>query len=87
MIFISKALSFLVDVYRVGVSPFKAPCCRFEPTCSQYAKQALQNHSFFTAILLISKRLLKCHPWGGCGYDPVPAVKIRKKIKKDEKRK
>ena len=79
---LSKIFSFLVDVYRVALSPFKTPCCRFEPTCSQYAKQALQNHSFFKAILLISKRLLKCHPWGSSGYDPVPPAKIRMKEKK-----
>ena len=82
MFIFSKLASFLVDVYRVCLSPFKAPCCRFEPTCSQYAKQALQRHGFFKAILLISKRLLKCHPWGGCGYDPVPPVKKNKKERK-----
>ena len=76
---LSKAALFLVRVYQVCLSPFKVPCCRFEPTCSQYAKQALQNHSFLKAILLISKRLLKCHPWGGCGYDPVPPAKEKRK--------
>ena len=79
MTFLSKTASFLVDIYRVCLSPFKTPCCRFEPTCSRYAKQALQNHSFLKAILLISKRLLKCHPWGGCGYDPVPPAKEKRK--------
>ena len=79
---LSKIASFGVDIYRVCISPFKVPCCRFEPTCSQYAKQALEKHSFFKAILLISKRLLKCHPWGGCGYDPVPPVKINMKERK-----
>lgn len=63
---------FFVDIYRIFISPFKTPCCRFTPTCSAYAKEALQKHSFFKAILLILKRLLKCHPWGGSGYDPVP---------------
>ncbi|MBO5997335.1 MAG: membrane protein insertion efficiency factor YidD [Alphaproteobacteria bacterium] len=70
---------FLVNLYRVCISPFKVPCCRFQPTCSAYAKEALQKHSFFKALLLISKRLLKCHPWGGCGYDPVPEPVIKKK--------
>ena len=73
--------NFLVDTYRVCISPFKCPCCRFQPTCSAYAKEALQKHGFFKALLLISKRLLKCHPWGGCGYDPVPEP-IERKIKK-----
>ena len=83
---ISKIASFFVDIYQVCLSPFKAPCCRFNPTCSQYAKQALQMYGFWSAILLISKRLLKCHPWGGCGYDPVPPVKKIGK-KENEKRK
>ena len=75
----------MVDVYRFCLSPFKAPCCRFEPSCSVYAKEALQKHSFFKAILLISKRLLKCHPWGGSGYDPVPEPNIEKRKRKNEK--
>lgn len=69
---------FLVDIYRLGISPFKCPCCRFTPTCSAYAKEALQKCSFFTAIMLISKRLLNCHPWEKYGYDPVPVQKYRK---------
>ena len=69
---------FLVDIYRLGISPFKCPCCRFTPTCSAYAKEALQKCSFFTAIMLISRRLLKFHPWGKYGYDPVPVQKYRK---------
>ena len=73
---------FLIDVYRACVSPFKCPCCRFRPTCSQYAKEALQKYSFFYAILLISKRLLKCQPWGGSGYDPVPEPKRKKRNEK-----
>ncbi len=69
---------FFIDIYRFCISPFKCPCCRFTPTCSAYAKEALQKCSFFTAIVLISKRLLKCHPWGESGYDPVPVQKYRK---------
>ena len=76
---LSKLGCFFVDIYRFCVSPFKCPCCRFQPTCSQYAKEALQKHSFFKAVLLISKRLLKCHPWGGFGYDPVPEPITKKK--------
>ncbi len=72
----------LVDVYRVSLSPFKCPCCRFQPSCSRYAKEALQKHSFLKATLLISKRLLKCQPWGGSGYDPVPEVVYKEKKKK-----
>ena len=78
----SKFASFFVDLYRVFISPFKVPCCRFQPTCSQYAKQALEKHSFFKAILLILKRILRCHQWGGRGYDPVPMPTVKKKEKK-----
>lgn len=81
-----KILSYIgcsfVNVYRCCISPFKCPCCRFQPTCSQYAKEALQKHSFFKALLLISKRLLKCHPWGSFGYDPVPEPVTKRKIEK-----
>ena len=63
---------FLIDCYRALISPFKVPCCRFQPTCSQYAKTAIQKHGFFKGSLLAFKRLLRCHPWGGSGYDPVP---------------
>ncbi len=47
-------------------------CCRFSPTCSEYAIQALQQHGVFRGSWLTMKRILRCHPWGGAGYDPVP---------------
>jgi len=48
------------------------PHCRFEPTCSAYAEEALVKHGVCRGVLLTLKRLTKCHPWGGCGCDPVP---------------
>lgn len=65
---------FLIPIilYQLCVSPFKCPCCRFQPTCSAYAKQAFLLHGFIKGGKLTLKRLLKCHPWGGFGYDPVP---------------
>lgn len=69
---------FLIYGYRWIVSPFKTPCCRFSPTCSEYARQAFLLHGAIYGAILTAKRLLKCHPWGGSGYDPVPQV-IRKK--------
>ena len=66
-------LAFL-KLYQWFVSPFYRPCCRFIPSCSHYAVEAAKKHRFLIAILLISKRLAKCHPWGGSGYDPVPDV-------------
>ena len=77
--FFAGVVIFFIRIYQKLIAPLLPDCCRFEPTCSRYAKQALQNHSFLKAILLISKRLLKCHPWGGCGYDPVPPAKEKRK--------
>lgn len=48
------------------------PSCRFTPTCSAYALEALQRHGPFKGSYLTIRRLLRCHPWGGSGYDPVP---------------
>ena len=73
---LKKALSFpliaLVRFYQICISPLKPPTCRFNPTCSAYAIQALRKHGPIKGLYLTIKRLLRCHPWGGNGYDPVP---------------
>jgi len=46
--------------------------CRFSPTCSEYAREAIERHGVFHGCRLMIRRILRCHPWGGCGYDPVP---------------
>lgn len=61
-----------IRFYRQFVSPLTPPSCRFTPTCSQYAIEAIQKHGPFKGLYLAIKRLLRCHPWGGSGYDPVP---------------
>jgi len=58
--------------YRYCISPFKPPTCRYTPTCSQYAVEAVRKHGPFKGTALAVKRLLSCNPWGGSGYDPVP---------------
>ena len=63
---------FLIRFYQVCISPLKPSCCRFTPTCSQYALQAFRKHGPFKGLWLSVRRLLRCHPWGGHGYDPVP---------------
>lgn len=68
-------LSLPVRFYRRFVSPFKAPTCRYTPTCSQYMLQALQEHGAFRGSWLGIKRICRCHPWGGIGEDPVPRSK------------
>lgn len=62
----------LVYLYRVGISPYIGPRCRFTPTCSEYAIQALKAHGFIKGSWLSGKRLLKCQPLNDGGYDPVP---------------
>ena len=65
-------LILLVRFYQLCLSPLKPPSCRFTPTCSQYAIEALRKHGPIKGLYLTTKRLLRCHPWGGSGYDPVP---------------
>ena len=62
----------LVRFYQLCISPLKPPSCRFTPTCSQYAIEALRKHGAIKGLYLTIRRLLRCHPWGGSGYDPVP---------------
>lgn len=62
----------LVRFYQLCISPLKPPACRFTPTCSQYAVIALKKYGPFKGGYLAVRRILRCHPWGGSGYDPVP---------------
>jgi uncharacterized protein len=70
---------FLLKLYQVLISPFYRPCCRFHPTCTRYAIEAIEKHGPIRGFLLMSKRLIKCHPWGDHGYDPVPKLNKRNK--------
>ena len=64
---------FLIRFYQVCLSPLKGgPSCRFTPTCSQYALEAFRKHGPIKGLYLTVRRILRCHPWGGSGYDPVP---------------
>ena len=58
--------------YKRFISPGLGFNCRFTPTCSQYAIEAIKKHGPFKGLYLAVRRLLRCHPWGGSGYDPVP---------------
>jgi len=62
----------LIKLYSWTISPLLGTRCRFAPSCSQYAHQALEQHGAAKGLWLTSKRLCRCHPWGGEGYDPVP---------------
>ena len=58
--------------YRYCISPLKPPTCRYTPSCSEYALQAIKKYGPIKGGFLAIKRILRCHPWGGHGYDPVP---------------
>ena len=62
----------LVRFYQIAISPLKPPTCRFTPTCSSYALEALKQYGLFKGGMLAIRRIMRCHPWGGSGYDPVP---------------
>jgi len=62
---------FLVRVYQLAISPFFGACCRFEPSCSQYAIDALKKYGLFKGSWLAVKRIARCHPLNDGGYDPV----------------
>ena len=62
-----------VRAYQVALSPLFRGCCRFEPSCSEYAIEALRVHGALKGTVLAACRLLRCHPFGSHGYDPVPA--------------
>lgn len=66
-------LSLLVWGWRLVFSSLVAPACRFQPTCSAFALDALRQHGALRGSFLTLRRLARCHPWGGAGYDPVPA--------------
>lgn len=68
-----RVLIGIVRFYQRGVSPFTPAACRFTPTCSEYARQSLERHGALRGGWLSVRRILRCHPWGGQGYDPVPA--------------
>jgi len=61
-----------IRFYQIVISPLLGPSCRFTPTCSEYARQALIKHGPIKGLYLAVRRILRCHPWGGSGYDPVP---------------
>ncbi len=67
-----KLLIALIKFYRKCISPLKLPCCRFTPTCSQYAIEAITVHGAFKGVLLATWRVLRCNPFCKGGYDPVP---------------
>ena len=70
--FLTTLLLLPVYFYRACISPLLPASCRYTPTCSEYAVEALKRHGPFKGFWLAMKRIARCHPWGGSGYDPVP---------------
>ncbi len=68
----ARAVVYIIQLYRHTVSPLRLPTCRFTPTCSQYAVDALSEFGFFRGSWLALVRLLKCGPWHDGGWDPIP---------------
>lgn len=62
----------LIRFYQICISPLKPASCRFTPTCSQYGLEAFRKHGPVKGLILTVWRILRCNPWGGSGYDPVP---------------
>lgn len=67
-----RALLMLIRFYQAAVSPFTPPRCRYVPTCSQYAREAIEKYGAGKGSYLAARRLLRCHPFHKGGYDPVP---------------
>jgi putative membrane protein insertion efficiency factor len=75
----SKISLILIYAYQKSFSALIGRNCRFAPTCSDYAIQAIKQHGFFKGWYLAIHRIIRCNPWGGCGFDPVPEPKNKNK--------
>lgn len=67
-----RLLILPIRFYQACISPMLPPSCRFTPTCSEYAVEAITRYGAVKGLWLALKRIARCHPWGGSGYDPVP---------------
>ena len=70
--FLTKLLVWPIRFYQMAISPHFPAACRYTPTCSQDAIEALRKYGPLKGLWLAARRILRCHPWGGHGYDPVP---------------
>lgn len=69
---LAALVSLPIHLYRWTIGPLLPKTCRYEPSCSRYALEAVARHGALRGSVLAIRRLLRCHPWGGFGYDPVP---------------
>lgn len=75
---LARPLAAIVRFYQLAISPMRGPSCRYAPTCSEYAVEALSVHGAWRGCWLAFRRLLRCHPFHAGGYDPVPEPKERR---------
>jgi len=68
----------IIKIYQIIISPLFGNQCRFVPSCSEYAIQSFKNHGLLKGFYFSLKRILKCHPFGGQGFDPIPKKKLNK---------
>lgn len=68
----ARILIAVVRFYQLGISPWFPGSCRYHPTCSAYAIEAIRRHGSLRGVYMSARRVARCHPWGGHGYDPVP---------------
>jgi putative membrane protein insertion efficiency factor len=69
---LAKLFDMLIRAYQLAISPILGPACRFTPTCSEYAREAVKNHGALHGGWFAIKRIIRCRPGSPCGYDPVP---------------
>ena len=72
---LAHLIALPVRAYRLILSPLVGHNCRYQPTCSAYALEALERHGALKGAWLAARRIGRCHPWGSSGYDPVPGTK------------
>ena len=77
------ALQMMIRCYQLSISPLLLPSCRYLPSCSDYAIEAIGRHGAIAGLGLALRRLARCHPWGGDGYDPVPAPRAVSQSRSD----
>lgn len=70
-------LRYFIRFYQLAISPMLGPRCRYIPTCSQYALEAIHHHGALRGVFFATRRICRCHPWGGSGYDPVPKARVK----------
>lgn len=71
---LGRILTGIIRFYQVGISPWTPASCRYVPTCSEYARLAIEGHGARRGSWLALRRIVRCHPWGGQGFDPVPGA-------------